>query len=190
MPSRNQCEELRSTESKRTQDLVAAERTEQLREKAAHEQARREDDEMYARLWYDDMAAKARREEQDTMRQSEANRATLEVLQHQMAALEEAKTQEKALVLEEAQILAERSRLRALEEQAALEEKRRKQQETRAMYDRSLAAKREKQAREMQEQLAFDLRILEQLLEESQNEAMEQQTRKVRRGFVAMIIKL
>ncbi len=37
----------------------------------------------------------------------------------------------------------------------------------------------EKQAKENQEQLAFDLQILEQLLEESRNEAKEQAQRKV-----------
>ena len=48
------------------------------------------------------------------------------------------------------------------------------------MYERSLRMKMEKTAKEMQEQLAFDLQILEQLLEESRNEAMEEAKRKVR----------
>ena len=60
-----------------------------------------------------------------------------------------------------------------------LEEKRRKQEETRQMYARSLELKKEKEAKELQEQLAFDMKILEQLLEESRNEAMEQTQRKV-----------
>jgi hypothetical protein len=61
-----------------------------------------------------------------------------------------------------------------------LEEKRRKQNEIANMYDKSLRIKRQKEAREMQEQLAFDMKMLEQLLEESRNEAMEQAQRKVR----------
>ena len=61
----------------------------------------------------------------------------------------------------------------------AAEEKRRKQAETRQIYSRSIRMKREKEAREEQEQLAFDMKILEQLLEESRNEAMEQAQRKV-----------
>jgi uncharacterized protein YbjQ (UPF0145 family) len=36
-----------------------------------------------------------------------------------------------------------------------------------------------RKAKEVQEQLAFDMKILEQLLEESRNEAMEQMQRKV-----------
>ncbi len=73
----------------------------------------------------------------------------------------------------------EQAELRKLEERRALEEKRWKQQETREMYDRSLQMKRKKQAKEMQEQLAFDMKILEQLLEETKTEAKEQAQRKV-----------
>ena len=73
----------------------------------------------------------------------------------------------------------EQAELRRLEEAAALDEKRRRQEEVRMMYDKSLRLKREKEARQLQEQLAFDMKILEQLLEESRNEAMEQQQRKV-----------
>ena len=76
----------------------------------------------------------------------------------------------------------EQAELRRLEEAAALDEKRRRQEEGRMMYDKSLRLKREKEARQLQEQLAFDMKILEQLLEESRNEAMEQQQRKVRAG--------
>ena len=47
------------------------------------------------------------------------------------------------------------------------------------MYTDSLRLKKEKEAKELQEQLAFDMKILEQLLEESRNEAMEQTQRKV-----------
>ena len=48
---RGQCEELRSTMSKRQQDLVAAERLEQLEHKAFREQQKVEEDKMYADLW-------------------------------------------------------------------------------------------------------------------------------------------
>lgn len=69
--------------------------------------------------------------------------------------------------------------LRQLEEQRNREEKLRMQQETRDMLDLSLKLKMKKRAKAEQEQLAFDLKILEQLLEESRNEAMEQLQRKV-----------
>ena len=73
----------------------------------------------------------------------------------------------------------EQAELRKLEERKALEDKRLKQQETRELYDRSLKVKRQREAREMQEQMAFDMKLLEQLLEETQTEAREQSQRKV-----------
>jgi len=47
------------------------------------------------------------------------------------------------------------------------------------MLDLSLKMKMRKKAKEEQEQLAFDLKMLEQLLEESRNEAKEQLQRKI-----------
>ena len=47
------------------------------------------------------------------------------------------------------------------------------------MYERSLKMKMDKENKELQEQLAFDLKILEQLVEESKNEAREEMQRKV-----------
>lgn len=70
-----------------------------------------------------------------------------------------------------------------MEEAAAAEEKRRRQQEMRDMLDLSLKMKMRKKAKDEQEQLAFDLKMLEQLLEESRNEAKEQLQRKVS-GYV------
>ena len=69
--------------------------------------------------------------------------------------------------------------LRNLEEQKAREEKHRRAKETREMLDRTLRMKMEREAREEQEQLAFDLKLLEEILEASRNEAMEQAQRKV-----------
>ena len=61
----------------------------------------------------------------------------------------------------------------------AQEEKRQKQREAKSMYERSLKMKMDKENKELQEQLAFDLKILEQLVEESKNEAREEMQRKV-----------
>ena len=47
------------------------------------------------------------------------------------------------------------------------------------MLDQNVRIKLQKKAREVQEELAFDMKLLEQLLEESRNEALEQMQRKV-----------
>lgn len=77
----------------------------------------------------------------------------------------------------------EQAMLRQMEEAKAREDKLRQQQETRDQLDLSLKIKMKKKAKAEQEQLAFDLKILEQLLEESRNEAMEQMQRKVKIPF-------
>ena len=73
----------------------------------------------------------------------------------------------------------EQEALRKLEDDKMELARRQKQTETREMLDRSIREKTRKEARRMQEELAFDLRMLEQLLSESTNEATELQQRKV-----------
>ena len=53
---RNQCEELRSTLSKRHMDEVAAERMEQMRIKEEQKLINEEEDKIYADMWYADIA--------------------------------------------------------------------------------------------------------------------------------------
>lgn len=74
----------------------------------------------------------------------------------------------------------EQAELRKLEDEHARQGKLQKQQETRAMYDKSIKVKNAKLAREMQEELAFDMKVLQKLLEETRNEALEEAQRKVR----------
>ena len=102
---RNQCEELRGVVSKRECNIVASERMKQLRDKEILAKRKEEEERMYADLWYADIKAKADREEEDARRRMESNRGLLEVLQHQMAAVEAEKQKENDLKYEEAKIL-------------------------------------------------------------------------------------
>ena len=103
---RNQCEELRGVVSKRECNLVASERMKQLRDKEILAKRKEEEERMYADLWYADIRAKADREEEEARKRMESNRGLLEVLQHQMAAVEAEKKKENDLKYEEAKILA------------------------------------------------------------------------------------
>lgn len=73
----------------------------------------------------------------------------------------------------------QQAELRKLEEQREAEEKRRRQIESKQLYETNLRLKMKKKAREEQEQLAFDMKVLEALLEETANEAAEIAQRKV-----------
>ena len=69
-----------------------------------------------------------------------------------------------------------------MEEQRALAEKRVLQQQMRHGLDMNVKLKAKRMAKEVQEELALDMQILEKLLEDSRNEAMEIAQRKVRIG--------
>ena len=74
----------------------------------------------------------------------------------------------------------EEAALRALEEQRMKEEKRRRQEETKADLDYSLKLKMKKRAKEVQQELALDMKLLEQMLTATTNEAMQSLQRKVK----------
>ena len=74
----------------------------------------------------------------------------------------------------------EQAALRAIEEQRMKQEKQRQQEETKVNLDYSLKLKMKLRAKAVQEELALDMKILEQMLSESSNEAMQHLQRKVR----------
>lgn len=77
-------------------------------------------------------------------------------------------------------IQREEAALRALEEQHAREEKKRSQEQTRAELNLSLRLKMKRKARETQEELAMDMKLLEEMLKKSSDEATEHYERKVK----------
>lgn len=175
---REQCEELRTNVSTLQRQEIRTDLQEQMRIKEEQNLEKRQEEEVFHQLWQADIEAKAKREEADARRQSEANRQTVAYLRQQMAALEEKKQQEKRLILEEAQILREEEELRKVEDWKAAELKRRSQLEMKNMLDQTLKVKRIIQARQAQEELAFDLKILEELLKQAKIEESEHEQRK------------
>ncbi|XP_039257804.1 cilia- and flagella-associated protein 53-like [Styela clava] len=170
---RNQCEELRSVLSRRHQDEVCIDRMHQLAVKSDMERMKQEEERMYADLWEKDRLMKAAREEREAQEMIKRNRAMLDVLQTQKAALEAKKQEEKRLVKEEALLLQEERELREMEEQRAIQLKREQQRAHKNALEKSMKLKGRRAAQETQEELALDMKILEQLLEESRNEAHE-----------------
>ena len=66
---------------------------------------RRRKKKAFAKLWYADIEAKAKREEEDAKRQLAANKDTLEFLVKQIAAIEANKQEEKLLLEEERRLM-------------------------------------------------------------------------------------
>eukprot|EP00731_Ephydatia_muelleri_P034004 Em0044g24a len=176
----DQCEELRAVITKMNQDEICKERAQQLKLKAELKQREVEEERLYAELWEQDWQAKCKREEMEAALQIERNAEMLKVLTLQSEAMEQHKRLMKQLKDEETQLLKEESALRALEEQRMQEEKRHKQEETKAMLDYSVKLKMKRKAKDVQEELAMDMKILEQMLAESNNEAKEELEKKNR----------
>ena len=69
-----------------------------------------------------------------------------------------------------------------MEEIKLKEDKKRRQRENKSILDCSLKIKMRNRAREVQEELAFDMKLLEQMLAEHTNETQENLQRKVNIG--------
>ncbi|XP_064390856.1 cilia- and flagella-associated protein 53-like [Halichondria panicea] len=175
---RGQCEELRSIQSKHHQDGVCEERAEQLRLNAEKKRIKEQEEQFYAGLWEKDRLAKCAREEMDGVLQIERNKEMIKALTLQTASKNEQLQDQKRLKEQEADLLREDAAIRAMEEQQMKEEKRRTQARRKMDIDYSLKLKLKKQAKEAQEELAMDMRLLEQVLTESSNEAMHHLNKK------------
>ncbi|XP_071845360.1 cilia- and flagella-associated protein 53-like [Apostichopus japonicus] len=175
---REGCEELRATLTRRHMDEVCIERGEQLQMKEEKMAEDKMYDSFYAQQWEEDRQAKAAREEREAAEAHARNKDMLDTLRIQMAAVQAKKDEEKRLKIEGGQLRKEESELRKLEEQRALQEKKAQQQAMRDGLDKSLKIRARLKAREIQEELALDMQILEKLLEDSRNEAMEITQRK------------
>ena len=77
--NREECEELRSTQSQRQRDELFDEREAQLSEKVKKKEQEEEIEQMYAELWDQDRQAKAHREELQAKEQMERNRDMVKV---------------------------------------------------------------------------------------------------------------
>lgn len=75
----DQCEELRSIQSKRNQDEICRERNEQILLKEEERRQQEETEKIFSNLWERDRLLKSEREEQDAKDQIERNRESLKV---------------------------------------------------------------------------------------------------------------
>ncbi|MBN3301112.1 CFA53 protein, partial [Amia calva] len=179
---REQCEELRAVMTRRRQDEVCSERMAQLSLKEQVRRQKEEEDHLFAHLWERDRQAKEEREGRDALQQRERNREMVDFLQVQMAAAEEQRLQAKLLKEEEAQLLREQREMLKLEEERERQQKLQSQQQTRRLLDHSLRLKMKRLTREQQEELALDMKIMEQLLSEEQDESQDRQHKKKELG--------
>ncbi|XP_030047808.1 cilia- and flagella-associated protein 53 [Microcaecilia unicolor] len=176
---REQSEELRSLLIKNTQNQVCAERKAQLLLKGEIQRQQKEEEQLFAELWEKDRLAKEKHEEENAQRRKELNKGMLDNLDLQSAAVEAQKAEAKRLKEEEAQLMEEERRLLKMEEERALMEKRQKQQQTRDVLDNCVRLKMKRLNKAQQEELALDMKILDQLLHETSDDTQEKLQRKL-----------
>jgi len=173
------CEELRAETVKRTRDEIFEDRKMQIKIKEENKNQQKEIEKYYADLWHEDTKAKALREEFEMKEQIQKNMEALKVLNVQKRALEVQREEEKLIKQAEAEWLKEEAALRAHEEKLLDLEKKEKQRQVRRerIIDTKLAMK--KAAREKQEELAIDMKILDKILFDSATEAQDIANKKV-----------
>jgi len=178
---REECEELRSEFSKQTRDEIFKDRQMQM-EMKGDQKAREEGiEKFYANLWEADTKAKEIREEMETKERLQRDRECLEVLNLQKRALKHQREEEQLVKKMEAEWLKEEASLRAYEEEQLKNEKKEKQRNARRARDISVKLKNRKEAREKQEELAMDMKILDKILRDTENEATEDSNRKIQK---------
>lgn len=175
---RLQCAPLREAQSKRILNEICSERQEQI---AMHEEANREKqavDDMYANLWREDSQKKIANEEHLAKERQQRSKDLATELRNQMAQLDENKQKEEKLKEEELRLLKEQMALQKVEEQQALEEKRKKQQQKKEELDKTLQYRLKRKAKMEQEEIAFDIKIMENLMKDSHSERQTQRQKK------------
>ncbi|OCU02689.1 cilia- and flagella-associated protein 53 isoform X2 [Xenopus laevis] len=173
---REQCEELRSLRSQIHLNEVCTERMAQIVLKEELNRQRKEEDTIFDQLWEQDRLAKEEQEEKKRQKRIELNQ---EIACLQKAASEAQKMQEKRLKEEESKLMAEEQRLIKLEEERNLKEKQQNKLQVKSMLEDSIRLKMKRLAREQQEELALDMKILEHVMQGYQDDTEEKRQRKM-----------
>ncbi|GLD56863.1 deoxyribonuclease-2-beta-like protein, partial [Lates japonicus] len=101
---REQCDELRTIQTRRREQQVCAEREAQVRSGQEERRRRQEEEKLFEELWEADRRAKEERERRRVQTQQQRNMEQLDVLKTQMEAAEQQRQKEKELREEEARL--------------------------------------------------------------------------------------
>jgi len=172
------CEEIRPVLSRRQTEEVFRDRGKQIAVKAQIEQRKQAQEAMYADLWEKDYLAKAAREERQEQIRMQKNMEQVKGLNVQKAAKELTKQDAIKVKEQELKLIEHEQKIIKLEKERAYQEKKATQRTTRNTYNNMMRYKAKRAAIDRQEELALDMKILEEILQESKNEKKEKQERK------------
>lgn len=179
---RQQCAPIREARTKLMCNEISSEWQEQITLRQQADAEKRAVDDMYATLWREDSEKKIALEEQEVKGRQRRNKQLAIELRNQMAQLENNKQKEDELKAEQLKLLLEQVALQKVEDQREFVEKKKKQQERKETLDKTLQYRLKRKAKMEQEELAADIKIMENLMKDTENEKQLEQLRKRERS--------
>lgn len=175
---RAESDELRTYQSKALQAGMGYEHMRQVEEKIFKEREKLEEEAIFADMWFNDIQAKKDKEDQQAKKVYQRNRDVAAVLKEQMQVLEDQKFEENRLRVENSRLLAEKQNIEKLEKQFLFQKKRENQAIVRHELDQCIKARLINEAKRAKEEMAYDLKALEDSLISFQNEDLDRAKRK------------
>ncbi|XP_044029482.1 cilia- and flagella-associated protein 53 [Siniperca chuatsi] len=175
---REQCEELRTVQSRRREQQVCEERAAQVRSRQRRRRRQQEEEELFDELWEADRRAKEEREAQRAQTQQRRNLQQLDSIRSQMEAAEQQRRKHRQLREEEARLMLQQQQMQRLQRQREQQQKLRDQQTRRRQLDQGFRLKMKRLSREQQDELQLDMNILQALLKQETDEKQEAAQRK------------
>lgn len=180
---RNECDELRTIESKILEEEVARACADQMVERDQKKAQEREEKRFYDALWEQDRLKKIAKEEAEKTRSKEMNAATVAMLESQLDALRKQAAEEERLKQEEAALMRHEIQTLQLQDERALARKLSEQRIIRADLDRFNSLKIAQRAREVADSLSLDMKIVNEFLamDKAESESKSRRRAELRR---------
>lgn len=174
----NQCEEIRTIQSKRREEEARTYWAAQVQTKQEQQRHQQEKERQYTEMCE---TIRQTDEQNDRERAQSLREKTTEHMNHlaeQIGYAENKRLQAKRLKEEEAQLLREQREMLRLQEQREQQQKVKAQQTRRRQLDQGYMMKIRRLAKKQQEELALDMSILEQVLSQETDDKQEAAQRK------------
>ncbi|CAL9682492.1 unnamed protein product [Knipowitschia caucasica] len=175
----NQCEELRAVLAKRREEETRMDCVAQVLSKQERQQEQQMKDKQFSEMWE---AIRQREEQKESDRVERRQQKTNEHLNHlraQMDVVDQQRQHAKMLKEEETQLLHEQREMQRLQDEREKHQRLKAQKTRRRQLDQSYRMKMRRLAKEQQEELAFDMSLIQQVLNQESNEKQESAQRKV-----------
>lgn len=161
---RNECDELRTIESKVLEEKVAKARAGQLSELQQKKMHDLEEKRFYDQLWEADRQKKIAREDRERNQHKEMNAITVAMLENQLKLLRHQQEEEERLKQEEALLNRQEMQMRKLEDARNLRRKEEEQKVIRAELDKFNTLRLQTRANEIQLSLDHDIKMVSDVL--------------------------